>query len=226
MKKIYFLDRNAVSDIKKNINKQSIKIERLAKLRSIDKKDNIVSSILSIREGQSKHIETKEEIQKSISKDTPAIKKFYKKAKTDTEFFQKNISTVSKTFELETGKESLWDSYIKLIIKAKNDLYQPIKKLEREKYTDDFLEYCTNLNVPIGHPIVLCCLSALYGNINAHKILKPKKNLSTELASESAYNTVNDLIIISRLCFIHNLINKSPEKKIMVKLITFDKPIR
>ncbi|TOP99753.1 hypothetical protein CGH03_24070, partial [Vibrio parahaemolyticus] len=66
MKKIYLLDRNALSEIKKSADGVNVDLKKLSKLKSLDKKGNFISGMLSVREGQSKKLETCEQIELSI----------------------------------------------------------------------------------------------------------------------------------------------------------------
>ena len=68
MKKLYLLDRNAIAEIKKSADGVKADPNKLKKLKSIDLRGNFISGMLSVREGQSKKIESEEEIQTQIVK--------------------------------------------------------------------------------------------------------------------------------------------------------------
>jgi len=217
MKRFYILDRNAVSEIRKAQSGVRTIPANLSKLRSLDNKNSIVSCITSILEGNTRGPETSEEVRETILKDMAAISMFYKHAKTDVGFLQKNLDIASDALHGNEGKEIDWGNYIDVIHKAQKELYQPIAKKDRYKYAEDFLKFCCEKNVNRGHAIVLCILGVLYRNENAIKVLKARK-VATK---HDAYNACSDLIIFSRKCRIQNMVGN----KGIVKFITFDKAL-
>jgi len=70
------LDRNVVASIKQKLAGKSLPPIRDRALRLLDKDKNLISPILSIREGQSGVRENKEEHKQTLLKETEAVLKF------------------------------------------------------------------------------------------------------------------------------------------------------
>ena len=221
MDKIFFLDRNALSDIKRNVSGSKVAIERLKKLRSIDKVGHTISLMLALREGQNRKIENSNEIEESILKDAQYIDIFYNRAKTDANYFLDNVELTSETFSGPKGKEHDWKNYIEFLKHAQDKLYQPIARNKRYEMAISLCKKADELNISRGHPTIICAISALYGNLNSKKVLKAKPSLTGIEADKHAYNVLNDLIIISRICGLQTHTGSNS----MLKLVTFDKPL-
>lgn len=221
MDKIFFLDRNALSDIKRNVSGGNVPIDRLKKLRSIDKIGHTISLMLAFREGQNKKIENKSEIEESILKDAQYIDEFYNNAKTDANYFLDNIVLTSETFSGLKGKEHGWDNYIEFLKHVQQKLYQPIARNKRYEMAKSICKKASELTISRGHPIIICAISVLYGNLNSKKVLKAKPSLTGVEADKHAYNVLNDLIIISRLAGLKAHVGSNS----ILKLVTFDKPL-
>ncbi|EKA7365957.1 MULTISPECIES: hypothetical protein [Vibrio] len=218
MEKIYLLDRNALSEIKKSADGVNVDLKKLSKLKSLDKKGNFISGMLSVREGQSKRLETCEQIELSIEKDLPYLERFYKKARTDGGFFVENKEFTGKCFGHVEGKELNWDIYIKFIKYVQGILYQPVKRAKRLECARNIILESKSLGVPKGHLIVVCALASLYGNHSAIKILKSKPNMSKQEADEAAYNSLSDLICLTRVLYVQAHVGTN----YFVKFLTFD----
>lgn len=75
----------------------------------------------------------------------------------------------------------------------------------------------------IGHPIMLCGLSTLYGNKNAHGVLKPKKPKQNDPKRNARiYNALADLMVIVNLS---ELAGISRGMKMRIHFATIDKPL-
>lgn len=218
IKKIYLLDRNAISEIKKSADGVKVNLERLKKLKSLDKNNNFISGLLSIREGQSKRLESCDQIESLIDKDLPYLKSFYTKARTDGDFFIQNKQFTGECFGHTEGKELNWDIYIKFIKYVQSILYQPIKRVNRLEYAKNIILKSKSIGVPKGHLIVICALASLYGNQSAINILKSKLNMSAQEADEAAYNSLSDLICLTRVLFVQVQVGH----QYLVKFLTFD----
>jgi len=221
MDKIFFLDRNALSDIKKSISGGKVPIDRLKRLRDIDKAGHTISLMFAFREGQNKKIENSHEMEESINKDAPSIDRFYNKARTDAHYFLENIKFTTETLSDIKGKEFNWENYIEFLKYVQAKLYQPVSRKERYEIAEKKCKKSHDLTISKGHPIIICAISALYGNLNSQKILKAKPSLTGIKADEHAYNVLNDLIIISRISALQ--IDLGANAKL--KLVTFDKPL-
>ncbi|PSW58835.1 hypothetical protein C0W54_20925 [Photobacterium kishitanii] len=221
MENLYLLDRNALSDIKKSIDGARVDPERLNELKKIDIEGNLISGYLAVREGQSKKIESSEEIECQIEKDLPYLDLFYTKAKTDGKILLDNKKVTAKCLGHVEGRELNWDIYIQFIKYVQKILYQPIKPSKRLEYAENIISKARALSVPSGHLIIICAISSLYGNSWAKKILKSKLNFSKQQAEEAAYNALSDLICLTRTLEVKLKFYNSYE----VQFFTFDKPL-
>lgn len=221
MNKIFFLDRNALSNIKRKLEGSNVPIDQLKKLRDIDKPGHTISLMLAFREGQNKKIENSDEIKESIEKDARHVNRFYKKANTDANYFLENIELTSDTLSDLKGKEHNWENYIEFLKYAQSILYQPISQKHRYETAEKICKKAHDLTISRGHPTVICAVSALYGNRDSQRVLKAKPSLIDKEADDHAYNVLSDLIIISRLCDLQT----HTGQKTILKLVTFDKPL-
>jgi len=206
------LDRNAVSTIK-----QKILPHRDRELRLLDKPNNLISPFLSIQEGNiGSQMKDKKEIEKLINQELILLKKFFKKAKIDIALSQQKELFIN-SFSEGMGTEK-WNNYNDFLLVVNDLLYQPIAKIEQDTIKRSILKKANEFKVDLGHTIVICCLSTLYGCSFSRKILKfsPK--------NYNPYNALNDLITISRIAQIkamaieHNIKDK-------IEFFTFDKPL-
>lgn len=87
---LHLLDRNAVSLIKESnagkIQTDATKIGFLQKLRRLDRKQDYVSPLLSIIEGEHGRADTVEEKMAAQWKESDAVRHFFKSAQTDSDF--------------------------------------------------------------------------------------------------------------------------------------------
>ncbi|ENM3814996.1 hypothetical protein O1E17_003724, partial [Vibrio cholerae] len=170
------------------------------------------------REGQSKRLETSEQIVHTIEKDLPYLKQFYKTARTDGDFFIENKEFTGECFGHAEGKELNWDIYIKFINYVQGILYQPIKFSNRLEYAKKIILESKSLGMPKGHLIVGCALASLYGNQSAKKILKSKPGMSPQKAEEAAYNSLSDLLCLTRVLYTQAHVGTD----YLVRFLTFD----
>ena len=194
-KKIYLLDRNVISLIKESNNHRrqtdNNKINMLSRLRKIDRKTSFISPILSIIEGQTGSAESPEKIKKTIEVEASALKKFFNKARVDSDFLKINKNHMSEIFyDSDNRYKKKYDSFLS---ESNSLLIDKPKKEKKKNVRDKLIENAQKYDVPIGHPIFFCCISALYGYIPAQKIIKPKK------VGYNPYNARSDLLVISWL---------------------------
>src|SRR3546814_7669023 len=77
------------------------------------------------------------------------------------------------------------DSFLKnseIVAYLQDTLHQPRSPAQAKEVREDILNFASKRDMEIGHPIMLCGLSTLYGNKNAHGVLKPDRK-STRLNS-------------------------------------------
>lgn len=217
--KIYILDRNAVSCIKDQLNGKIKDIERVRKLKSLDKRKNFITPLFSIREGQIGKRENQEQMILTLKKESDAIAKFYKHARTDSKFLLDNIDYTTDVFANNT--ELQMNSYISIVEMAYELLVNKIPKSKRFTIAEELINHAKSKNISLAHPIVMCCLSVLYGSDNSRKILKPKK-LDGILKEKSIHNAISDIMTISRVNFVISRFRET-NKNPIIRFITFDK---
>lgn len=218
---IILLDRNVVVSIKQKLGGKKLLPNQDRTLRMLDKDNNLISPLLSIREGQSGIRENKEEYEQTLLKETEAISKFFKKAKTDSKFLIEMKDEFSDIFS--NNIEFNWGNYISFIKEMQGLLYQPVSKNEKDNFKKKILDSALVNNILHTHPSVLCALSVLYGCNEIRKVLKPKKIRSDERINKDAYNTMNDLIVLSRVHMIQVVSYEKGYHKDKIKFSTFDK---
>jgi hypothetical protein len=222
--KLILLDRNAVITVKKNISGQTVDLQRLSELRNLDKQSNFISPILSMIEGQSGRRESTQELESTLEKESKAIGSFFKRAKTDTAFF--NSTERSRAFSeiFSNHIEQAWNCYISFIKDIQIHLYQPVSSKERLNVEKRLFALAKEHGVQVSHPVFLVALAVLYGHKEARKVIKPKPNYKTTTDLEqAAYNVVSDLIVISRIGQIKSVMSKGGGNYSYVKFFTFDK---
>lgn len=217
--KLILLDCNVISTIRQKLNKQKILSSRNRILRKLNRSDNTISSILSIREGQSGIKENVEQTKITTNDEAKLIANYFTKANTDSAYLLKAQDELSTVFG--NNIESKWNSYVSFLNKMNDILYQPISKKIQRNYEQIIVSSALEFDIDTGHPIVMCCLSVLYGNNNSRGILKFKPKLNENDKDRNIYNALNDLIVVSRLSMIKAL-SKNAHKNYKIEYITFD----
>lgn len=218
-KKQILLDRNVISSIRQKLNGQKVLVERTSELRKLDRDNNLISPFFSIQEGQSGKKENKEQMEKTINDEIDILNRFFKRAHIDRYFSEENKNIFLNSYENYNGTDN-WENYYCFLEKMNSKLYQPIAKQKQSKYKEAIIKEAVNLNINIGHPIVIACLSTLYGCNNSRKLLKLKPN-----NNDNIYNALSDLLIISKISQIKALA-KEKEIKENFEYFTFDKPLK
>jgi len=216
---IIFLDRNAIISIKKKIERKNFPPERRKQLRHIDKSINLITPLLSIYEGNLTKKQNSEELKRTILEETKLISKFFKNAKTDSEFLVDNITYLQDAFS--TDWELKWNDYIKFLKFASEFLFQPIASNKKIDYEKKILDKAKELDIPIGHITVISCLSILYGSKITRGVLKFKQTMD----EKDLYNILSDLMIPVRLLSIESIIIKQ-QRKDKIEYFTFDKSLK
>lgn len=218
--KILVLDRNVVSLIKDaNSQKKQSRTEQVKMLRKLKRNDRKVISItpiISIIEGQKGRKESEQEMEETIDKEANALKDFFSNAKADNSFLLENAQSTSKIFaESDSTYNAKYDSFLEEINPF---LVDNPKKNGKKELKNKILDIAKNHEIPVGHPVVICCLSALYSSKSSRGILKFKKN------NYNPYNARSDLLVISRFNHIKAKA-KSADKNIKVKYLTLDRDL-
>ncbi len=218
--KILVLDRNVVSLIKdaNSQKKQSSteQVQMLRKLKTNDRKVTSITPMLSIIEGQKGRKESEEEMEETIHKEANALKVFFSKAKVDSNFLLQNAQTTSEIF-VESDKEYM-TKYDLFLEEINPIILDKPKKSDRENLKNTILDIAKKRGISAGHPVVICCLSALFGSGSSRRILKLKKD------NYNPYNARSDLLVISRFNHIKAKA-KSADKNIKVEYLTLDKDL-
>jgi len=216
--RIYLLDRNAIAVVKDSVAGKNVDIKRLAKLRSIDIRGNVISPLLSIIEGQSGKKETRDQLRETLKKECNALSEFFKIARTDSEYLVEYEDQFSEAFSGEI--ETKFDDYLDLVKLSHKLLAEP--KSNKQLIQDEFLQFAHKRGISPGHTTVICCLATLYGNKDARKVLKPKLKSTDEELDRRSHNAVSDLLILSRMQNVRAILSPRDQKNTIIKHLTFD----
>lgn len=219
--KLVLLDRNAVSRIKQKLSGKKIPDEMDRALRLLDRKDNKISAILSIREGQSGKRENKQQIKETLKIETDAIARFFKKATTDSSILANMAENFSEIFSVHT--ELKWEEYASFADKVQIIVLEPKSKKDKEIEKENIINIAIEIGISPSHPIVICYLSVLYGCQGTRKIVKPKENRTEDENNKALYNVLNDILVLSRLLMIQAITDEDKYRNQHIKYFTFDK---
>ena len=234
-RRIILLDRNAVSIAKKgrlkNSELYSMQRDRQEEyncLLKLDRPANIISPIFSICEGESGYKESGFKVLETLKKETAAISDFFRKAKSDSNVLLNNSAQFTEIFS--DPIELLWDSYKQFLSKVHSIICRAQPKKDRKHHESKIISLARDYEINPCHPIVVCCLAALYGNNVAKRILKfnPNKSIYHKTKDRQIYNALSDLLSISRTQHIQALANKKRQSKksINVTFFTLDKNLK
>lgn len=212
-----FLDRNALSDIKKICDGSSVSEERKRVLSSLDKTGNVISTLVALQEGSNACVEDREQIFSSIKRDIYCVEDFFKYAKNDSKIILEDRETLSDMMSQSHSREIKINDYIEFISDMQRQLYQPIAKQRRLVLAKEIISLAVDKGISESHIVVFCVLAALYRNSSAVGVLKARKNQDNERLSASAYNTVSDLLFLSRV------LNWTCRYNSDYRIVTFDR---
>lgn len=220
--RLILLDRNAVACVKGSVAGKDQPQDRLAELRGLDKRRNTISPILSIIEGQSGRRENNLELQNTIEKESKAVGEFFKRARTDSGYFESNIASFAEVFSAHT--EHSWDSYLSFVLEAQEHIFQPVAPNQRLTVEGQLIAVAEKHRVALKHPVFLISIAVLYGSEAARRVLKPKPEYkSQEERLKAAHNVVSDLIVISRIGLIRSTMSDADLRFGYIRYFTFDK---
>jgi len=201
---LVLIDRNIVSDIRKHNAGQRNHNFELA--QSVDKKKNFISPLMSIIEGRFRNPQSYTKMHDTLVDESAEISKFYKHARTDSEFLKSNsIQMISVFSEQSAADVAKYAPFVKFLQEKLADPVAEEKSLIVQK---EILEYAIDNFYCPGHPVTICGLSCLHGNSAAHRVLKPKVYSSDEIES-AAYNSLLDILITNQLAYIGSFQNKA-----------------
>lgn len=211
----YFLDRNVISLIKDNNAKRvldDIQRKKICYLKSIDKKKNIITPILSIWEGENGKLQSIEEKNKTLLKESNEIKRFFLKAKIDSNILIEYTSLPNILSDEAINKCEIW---LDLLNNLNQKLYQPLKIEDKSIVFNEIIKYCESKQQCCYHLVPALCIAALYSNKDAKNVLKFKKN------NFKPYNALFDIYFLVNFFAIQAHINQV-NTEISCKLLTFD----
>ncbi|MGO2213684.1 hypothetical protein ACTXJ2_13280 [Psychrobacter alimentarius] len=221
-RKIYILDRNVVSSIRKYQEKRSSGdklekdfLERINEIKKIDRKSNIVSAMFSIGEGTVSGIQSKEDFISVLKEETKVLENFFKNASTDNKILENHIDLFYISFIQTAIKEySIWND---MLLHLNNVIYQSVNDKKRTEIYNYIVSYCLDNKLKVWSFVPMLCISALYGNKDSRKLLKIKKG------KNNFYNELSDICFIKNF---HNFRFRSKENdKFIFKMLTFDKAL-
>ena len=220
--RIYMIDRNIVSKISSDFKNCSSEDKNL--IKSLDRKGSYISLLLANIEGRLGIPQNMNQASFGMFAEGEIVKKFFKKARVDADFFEifNNIASWGITAHQS-------DSFLKnseVVAYLQDTLHQPRSLDQAKEIREDIFNFASDRGMEIGHPIALCGLATLYGNKNAHGVLKPKEPKENDPKKDSRiYNALADLMVIVN---ISELIDGSKRTGVNMKIhfVTIDKPLR
>jgi len=214
------IDRNIVSKISSGFKNCSIEDKNF--IKSLDTKGSAISLLLSNIEGRLGIPQDMSQASSGMFAEGDIAKGFFKKARVDSGFFEAFNNLAS--WGITTHQR---DSFLKnseIVAYLQDTLHQPRSPAQAKEVREDILNFASKRDMEIGHPIMLCGLSTLYGNKNAHGVLKPKEPKQNDPKRNARiYNALADLMVIVNLS---ELAGISRGMKMRIHFATIDKPLR
>lgn len=220
--RIYMIDRNIVSKISSGFKNCSSEDKNF--IKSLDTKGSAISLFLSNIEGRLGIPQDMGQASFGMFAEGEKVKGFFKKARVDADFFEAFNTLASWGITSHQSDSFLRNS--KVVAYLQDTLHQPRSLDQAKEIREDIFDFASNQDIEIGHPIVLCGLATLYGNKNAHGVLKPKKPKGNDPKRDARiYNALADLMVIANLS---ELIDGSRRAGMNMKIhfSTIDKPLR
>lgn len=221
-RKIYILDRNVISSIKKyqenrrsGFKSSKDLLERINEIKKIDRKCNIISAMFSIWEGRVSSIQSKENFILVFKEETKVLESFFEKASTDNIFFENRLDLFyMSSIQTISKKSHTWND---MLLYLNNFIYQPVNDKKKIEIYNYVISYCLENKLNTWEFVPMLCISALYGNKNSRKLLKIKKG------KNNFYNELSDIYLIANF---HNLrFRNKKNDKLIFKIMTFDKAL-
>ena len=217
MKELYIIDRNVLSlishYIKGSLQFNSEQEKMLVVLKSLDRFDVGFTMLCISSEGDLGEIQNNEEFTMALFKEARLLKKFFRYAKIDFEWYEKN-----NRIDYLYGVERNFKKYCYFHKAASNKVSQSINTKLRCNTKDEILELARVFDINLNDPVVTLFLAILYGSNVARKLLKPNKS------SESSYNAVSDILFLKQYAMVKGQI-KFYSLDICAGFLTLDKAI-
>lgn len=223
MKTICLLDRNIISDIKRFHDTGSSQNISLAKAQ--DKPYNIISSLSSTLEGGKGNLQTLPEFHETTEEETRLISFFYKRASVDSSFLKANtLNSYTALYQDIKSRLELFSPLISLV-QSTFGLHNTPSKARARKLEDTLVEFASSNKIPLTGVPAIGIISAIYGNPDSRKILKPQTSeLSEKEKSDAVYNTLYDLEIAKRLIMLKATVLR--DNSYNIKLVTRDQGLK
>ncbi len=216
IKFVHFVDRNVISQIKD----QKLSEENESLLRSLDRNDSRISSLIASFEGQVGVLQTADQLKESIAKDTAALSGFFEQAYTDD---MAKIAHGDHLHAIVDRQQERWDAYAEFVGFAQRRLYQPIRRDKLKAVQQELIAEASRLGVPIESIYFICALACLYRQEDAHEILKP--SLKKGGTPNQVHNAMQDLASIGLYHTVSMMLGLE-SRGIQTSYITFDQWVR
>lgn len=165
---ITFFDRKLFDFIRSHLTLRSKQGVDLA--RSLDTEDQSMSGLLMLFIEKILHGKSLQDIVDKDLNDIRVVDKFYKKAKTDNDFLQKNhLNLIQPLFN---SLERRVAECIPFIWILQQNLESPDGIEDHAKVRDFICEVAAQHKIEKGNPLIITALAALYGHEEAKKIIK------------------------------------------------------
>lgn len=219
--RISMIDRNIVSKISSNFKDCSDEDKDL--IQSLDKKGNLISLLLANLEGRNGIPQDMNQASLGMRVEGETIKKFFRNAHVDSGFFKIHPNLAPWGITSHQKESFLKNSEIVAFLQ--DNLYQPLSLLQAKKLREEIFHFASKRNIEIGHPIVLCGLATLYGNMDAHGVLKPKKPKENDPERDARiYNALTDMLVIVSLSELMGMGGRLGPN-LPIHFVTVDKPL-
>jgi len=213
---LFLLDRNVVSVIKVAIagNEQKGEKEQrmLDFLRGIDSPQYAISPLPSLMEGEHGREDNLIEKTKQVEKETEAVARFFRSARTDSEYLNSAKDMFAQIF---AGlREADWDARAAFRTEAAPLIIDSVAPAARRAVEDKLAELAISGGLDRTDGIVALVVACLYGNQDARKVLKPTK-------PDATYNVLSDVHLIPRIALVKAVARELPIQ-LKVRFLTLD----
>lgn len=189
----------------------------LNKARSFDKKNRMVSALLSIMEGDQAKAATVDELRETLAQETESLRRFYRFAKTDQAYLQAHNLEACSALATEAKRES--SSYLNATAQLQSILAEQTGKQATKRPLEQVIETARQHALVLSNPLILCAIASVYGSVDARKVLKPTPTPT----QEESFNVVMDLSKIKLVNYLRHLGKFSTNE---LKFETMDKGLR
>ncbi|GAB7534272.1 hypothetical protein [Burkholderia sp. 3C] len=217
---LFLLDRNVISVIKHSLVNKEQKGEKekrmLAHLKEIDARQNAISPIISLMEGEKGRPDSPTEKDEQVEKETDVVSRFFKRARTDSSYLTNNKEIFIKIFS--GYREGSSDTRAAFREKAIEVVFNKVPSNKRRSSEDFLFRTAESFGLKKNDVIVVMFIACLYGNDDARDILKLKD-------LHKIHNVLSDIYLIPRMGLV-KWIAESQNMRIEVELLTLDEGLK